>query len=116
MSDKASNDKRENAPTPIGVNLIPAGQSIAPTLVNYAQVHPAGGLVMLDAAYLDPRHLAKIAKNAAEGKAPPKEIREPLAVRLAMSPEAAAQLYRQLGTLLQGAKSRTGEAKKPIVN
>ena len=95
----------------IGVNLVPAGQAIAPTLINYAQVHPAGGLVMIDAAYLDPRHLTQLARLAGEGKSTPKEIREPLAVRLAMSAEAAANLHRQLGALLAAGK-KGSEARK----
>ena len=107
----ADDKKPAPASASIGVNLIPAGQAIAPTLINYAQVHPAGGLVMLDAAYLDPRHLAQIARRASEGAAPPKEIREPLAVRLALTPDAAMNLYRQLGAMLAAGK-RAAEARR----
>jgi hypothetical protein len=90
-------------PINVRMTLVPQGHTAAPTLINYTAVQPGRGAVIIEGGYLDEQMIRALGRAAKAGKVP-ESISAPLAARLALTPDAAMNLYRQLGQMFAQAK------------
>lgn len=102
------NDTRVPASQParsvqVAIELQSVDQSDQPVLANFTAVQGAPGMVFLDFGFLEPQAINKLTRQAQTGSAVPKVIRGRLACRVAMSPEAIANLAQQLKQFLRPA-------------
>lgn len=92
----------------LGVRLVPAGNSDQPLVANYSALTMAPGMAFVDFGFLEPGVLAALPRMAREGGKLPETINGRLAVRVALSYDALANLHQQLGKVLAGL-SATGK-------
>ena len=95
---------------PLGLRLVPVGNSDQPVFANVCNVNVAPGVAFIDFGFLEPAMLSALPRVAKEGGKLPERIEGRLAVRVAMGVEALANLHQQLGRVL--ASAQRGAAKK----
>lgn len=84
----------------LNVRLKPSESSAHPRAVNYANVGVAQGTAYLDFGFIEPAHLAAIAKTAKDGQAAPKGLEGHLVTRVAMDVGTLARLHQQIQQVL----------------
>jgi len=99
----------------LGIRLVPVDNSDQPVVANYAQVNVLPGMAFIDFGFLEPGLLNALPRVAKQGGKLPESLNGKLAVRVAMSYEAAASLHQQLGRMLSGlgAAAAAARQKKP---
>jgi hypothetical protein len=99
----------------LGIRLMPVDNSDQPVVANYAQVNVMPGMAFIDFGFLEPGLLNALPRVAKQGGKMPESLNGKLAVRVAMSYEAAASLHQQLGRMLSGlgAAAAAARQKKP---
>lgn len=99
----------------LGIRLMPVDNSDQPVVANYAQVNVMPGMAFIDFGFLEPGMLNALPRVAKQGGKLPDSLNGKLAVRVAMSYEAAASLHQQLGRMLSGlgAAAAAARQKKP---
>ena len=95
---------------PLGLRLVPSGNSDQPVFANVCNVNVAPGVAFIDFGFLEPAMLSALPRVAKQGGKLPERIEGRLAVRVAMGVEALASLHQQLGRVL--AAAQRGAAKK----
>ena len=96
----------------VGIRLVPGEPSTQPLFCNFSGVTNAGGLLLLEFGFLEPAGLNAIARSARSGANPPNTIKGQRVCRLALPPDTATQLARQLkGLLVNAAKARAKQHK-----
>lgn len=93
--EKAKPAARQN----LAIRLVPANQSDAPVVANYASVHASQGMVFIDFGLLEPSVVAALPQAARQGKLP-EAVSGRLASRVAIGAEALRALHAQLGRLI----------------
>jgi hypothetical protein len=94
---------------PLGLRLVPMGNSDQPVFANVCSVNVAPGVAFIDFGFLEPAMLTALPRVAKQGKLP-ERIDGRLAVRVALGVEALASLHQQVGRVL--ASARQAGAKK----
>lgn len=89
----------------VNVQLVPSGQADQPLLSNFTMVRPTAGVALVDFGFIDPGAVAAISGMAKAGKKVPENMNGRLAARVALSYDALANLHRQIGSVLQAAKT-----------
>ena len=85
---------------PLGLRLVPSGDSDQPVFANVCNVNVAPGVAFIDFGFLEPAMLTALPRVARQGGKLPERIEGRLAVRVALGVEALASLHQQLGRVL----------------
>ena len=97
---------------PLGLRLVPTGNSDQPVFANVCNVNVAPGVAFIDFGFLEPAMLSALPRVARQGGKLPERIEGRLAVRVALGVEALASLHQQLGRVLAAARQAAGAAAK----
>jgi hypothetical protein len=85
---------------PLGLRLVPSGNSDQPVFANVCNVNVAPGVAFIDFGFLEPAMLTALPRVAKQGGKLPERIEGRLAVRVALGVEALASLHQQIGRVL----------------
>jgi len=85
---------------PLGLRLVPVGNSDQPVFSNVCSVNVAPGVAFIDFGFLEPAMLTALPRVAKQGGKLPERIEGRLAVRVALGVEALASLHQQIGRVL----------------
>ena len=89
---------------PLGLRLVPVGNSDQPVFANVCNVNVAPGVAFIDFGFLEPAMLTALPRVAKQGGKLPERIDGRLAVRVALGVEALASLHQQVGRVLASAQ------------
>src|SRR5262245_32030856 len=89
---------------PLGLRLLPSGDSDQPVFANVCNVNVAPGVAFIDFGFLEPAMLTALPRVAKQGGKLPERIDGRLAVRVALGVEALASLHQQVGRILAAAQ------------
>jgi hypothetical protein len=111
-NEATSSDTGTTTRATLGIRLAPVDNSDLPVVANYAQVNAVPGMTFVDFGFLEPAMLNALPRVAKQGGKLPESINGKLAVRVALSYEAAATLHQQLGRLLTGLGAAAAAARQ----
>jgi hypothetical protein len=97
-SEQAAEQTAERKP--LGLRLVPSGNSDQPVFANVCNVNVAPGVAFIDFGFLEPAMLTALPRVAKQGGKLPERIEGRLAVRVALGVEALASLHQQIGRVL----------------
>ena len=107
-------DKNQNKAMKINIKMQQGEHTGQPIYSNFTAVQSGQGVVLVDFGFLDPQTINVLNRMAQSGEQAQeqKTVNARMSCRIAISPEAAGQLTRQLSQLLQNAR-KAGEQSQP---